>query len=82
MTDAARQTTIQKALRAAVDADQEACGISPNDLDAAHDAPRVAAVVAAFLRSAADTHAGCFGTMEPREALKFLAAEVEAVHAR
>lgn len=77
-----QQTTIEKALRAAVDADHEACGISPNDLDAAHDTPRVAAVVAAFLRSAADTHAGCFGTMEPREALRLLAAELDGIHAR
>jgi len=47
---------IRAALRRAVDADQEASGISPNDLDAGHDTPRVAASVAAFLRALAEQH--------------------------
>ena len=36
-----------------------------------------AAAIAAFLSRAADTHYGAYGYMEPRELLKFVAAEVE-----
>jgi hypothetical protein len=41
------------------------------------DKALLGAAIVAFLRSAADTHAGCFSAMGPREAMQSLANEVE-----
>jgi hypothetical protein len=78
--------TITAALRAAAEAARiagcqpgccgEGTGCEVGPCHCAHVAS--AAAIAAFLRRAADVHAGCYVGMEIREALRHLAAAVEA----